>query len=260
MINQQTSDRLEGILQNDYRFQFGEYISKGFNIFGRNAGMFIGYFILYIGITIVLGIIPFLGQIVSFLIGGALAAGVYIVADKTERNEDTQFGNFFDGFQSWVPLMLSVLLQVVIYLAVFIPFFAYIFLTIGISSFMGGEKPEFSSSQAVTFGLMMLAFFCVLFYFAFSFIYAPMFIVFDKMDAWESLMMSRRFVSKHFFTHFFFLFAWGFIIMISALPLLLGLLVTIPAVACSIYAAWADITDYHVEKADDDDLMRHLIG
>jgi hypothetical protein len=259
-MNQQTTDRLEGILQSDYRFQLGEYISKGFNIFGRNAGMFIGYFIVYIVITIILGIIPILGQFVTFLIGGALSAGVYIVADKTDRNEDAQFGDFFDGFKSWVPLMLSVLLQIVIFLAVFIPFFAYIFLTIGISSFMEGEKPDFSAGQGMTLGLMILAFFCVIIYVAMSFIYAPLFIVFDKMDAWESMMMSRKFVSKHFFTHFFFLFAWGFIILISAIPIGLGLVITIPAVACSVYAAWADITDYNVEKADDDDIMRHLIG
>ncbi len=258
-MNQQTNDRLEAILSNDYRFQFGEYISKGFNLFGRNAGMFIGYLLLSGLITVLIAIIPLLGIIALLGISGALSAGNFIVADKTERGEYVEFGNFFDGFKSWLPLMLNLLLQGVVFFVACIPFIAYLGLTIGFSTFTSGDRPEFSAAQGTTVGFLVLAFFCLLIYLSYSFIYAPFFIVFEKMDAWEAMNMSRRFVSKHFFVHFFFYMVWGFIITISCLPFFLGLLVTIPALSCSIYAAWADITDYHVEKTEDDDLMRHLI-
>ncbi len=256
-MNQQSTNRLEDALASGYSFQIGEYISKGFNIFGRNAGMFLGYILIYLFLTVCLGLIPILGQLVSVLISGALAAGVYIVADKTDRNEDVQFGNFFDGFQSWTPLFVSIVLQVVIFIAAIIPFMFYFFAKmdfVNLSSFE--DRPDLS----VLDGFVAFAFFATLMYLAFSFIYAPLFIVFDKMDAWESLQMSRKFVGKHLFAHVLFLFAWGIILIISALPIGLGLLVTIPAVSCSVYAAWADITNYHVEQNDDDDLLRHLIG
>ena len=257
-MNQQTSDRLEAILDNDYRFQFGEYISKGFNIFGRNAGMFIGFLIVSSMITTIVSIIPLLGLIILLLISGALSVGNYIVADKTDRNEETQFGNFFDGFKHWVPLMLNILLQAAIYVAIFLPLIFYIATTIGLSSITQGERPDFSGIGGLL-GLVVMAVFCLLIYVAYCFIYSPFFIVFDKMDAWEAMQMSRKFVGKHFFTHFLFFLVWGIILFISALPLLLGLVVTIPAMSCSLYAAWADITDYRIEKTEDDELMRHLI-
>ena len=34
--------RLQSIDQNGYNFKLGDYISGSFNLFGRNAGLFIG--------------------------------------------------------------------------------------------------------------------------------------------------------------------------------------------------------------------------
>jgi uncharacterized membrane protein len=110
--------------------------------------------------------------------------------------------------------------------------------------------------------LVIFALFIALFYFGFSFIYTPLFIYFDKMDAVEAMKASRKIVTRHFFEHLAFFIVWIFIIGISALPLGLGLLVTMPALNCAMYYAWADITNYYKEDMTDtsDDLLRHLIG
>jgi uncharacterized membrane protein len=81
------------------------------------------------------------------------------------------------------------------------------------------------------------------------------------MDAWQAMKMSYAIVTQHFFSHLLFFIVWGFITILSGLPIGLGLLFTIPAFHCSIYAAWADITNYNEEPdTNNDDLLRHLIS
>ena len=104
--------RVEAILNRGYSFELSQYISKGFNIFNRNAGLFIGYLLVYFAISIGLSLIPILGQLASVVISGALMAGYFIVADKTEKGEYVEFSNFFDGFKSLTPLFLSTLFLV----------------------------------------------------------------------------------------------------------------------------------------------------
>jgi hypothetical protein len=249
----QNSDRLEAVLNEGYDFKLGEYVSKGFNIFSRNAGLFIGYLFVYFAILLGLGIIPILGQLISAMISGALIAGFYIVADKTERGEYVEFSNFFDGFKSWTALFVGSILKGLLFLAVIIPFAVYFFTKY--TNYLI-EKPSIGGIDFAIFGL----FFVVLTYLGVSFVYMPFFIIFDKMEAWAAMQMSRKIVEKHFFMHLLFFFVLGIIGVIGVLPLLLGLIVTIPATICALYAAWADITRYHEEvEENDDELLRHLI-
>lgn len=252
----QNPNRLETVLSNGYNFQLSQYISKGFNIFGKNAGMFIGYLLVYFAISIGLSIIPILGQLASLVISGALLAGYYIVADKTERGEHVEFSNFFDGFKSLTPLFIGTLLLIVMAIALMIPFFIIVFFKFGIESLSGdGSFPDFGILDFI----VIAAVFIGVLYISVSFIYMTLFIVFDKMDAWAAMMASRKIVEKNFILHVLFFIVWGFIIMLSALPFGLGLLATIPAFYCSVYAAWADITDFYNEPSEEDDIMRHLI-
>ncbi len=251
----QIPDRVQSAIDNGYDFQFGQYISNGFNLFGKNAGLFIGYLLVYFAISLGLGLIPILGMIVSLMITGALVAGNYIVADKTARGEPVTFSNFFDGFQSWVPLFIVTLLTIVIVGALMIPFGAYMFTKIGFASLSYGERPDFGAIDILVF----LLFFAAVLYLSVSLIYAALFVVMDKLDSWQAMMTSLKLVGKQFWMHLLFMFVMGLIIIISALPLGLGLLATIPAYYCAVYSAWADITDYHKEVAEDDDILRHLI-
>jgi hypothetical protein len=257
----QNPDRLENVLDNGYDFQLGNYISRGFNIFGKNAGMFIGYLFIYFCITFALALIPILGQIASGLISSSLIAGYFIVADKTDRGENAQFSNFFDGFQSWGQLVVAAILTGLLALALCIPFIIYVMVRFGTAILTRNVDSDSLSSFGALDVIAIIAFFVAIFYLSISFIYTGLFIVFDKMESWAAMMASRKLVEKNMLMHFFFLFAWGFIIIISALPLGLGLLVTIPAAYCSMYVAWADITNYHeeFEVSPEDDIMRHLI-
>jgi hypothetical protein len=251
----QQSNRLENIINNGHNFQLSEYISKGFHIFGRDPGLFIGYLIVYLAFSIGMSLIPGVGQVISSLFGGAFIAGFYIVADRIIREEEALFVHFFEGFRSWLPLFVGEIFKLLLMVALCIPPLIYFTAKLGVN--FKFQSPDFGTTDMLVF----IAFFVVLMCVFLLYLYMPFFIIFDKMDAWSAMEMSRKTVAKNFLPHLFFIFAWLFILLLSALPFGLGLLVSLPAFFCSMYAAWADITDYHKEPSDDsDDLLRHLIG
>ena len=87
--------KLQEIIDNGYQFNFGDYISKGFSIFGKYIGGFMGFGLLAGIILTVAAFIPFLGQLASTILTPALTVGVYIVAHRINKGEQPEFGDFF---------------------------------------------------------------------------------------------------------------------------------------------------------------------
>ena len=84
-------EKTEQLIQQGYQTDAGKYISKGWEIFQKDMGLFIGYTVLSILISVISAIIPF----GSILVSGPLAAGFYIVAHKINKGEEYEFGTFF---------------------------------------------------------------------------------------------------------------------------------------------------------------------
>jgi hypothetical protein len=253
--------RLETAKREGYNFRIGDFISQGFTIFGKNAAMFIGFLLVSIVISIVLRFIPLLGQLVSFVISGALGAGYFIVAHQTFKNEHTEFSNFFDGFKDWVQLFLNSLIVTFMIVLGLLPAIVFFIKSYGLDlSSIDLQDPEAISDLIKGFGVLYIfLYFLAIILLAIFIIYSALFIVFDKMNAWDAIVASAKIVSQNIFSHIIFFMAWIFIFIISAIPIGLGLLVTVPAFYCSIYYAWQEITRYNDDREIDDDLLNHLI-
>ena len=98
------------ISDRDYEFKFGQYLSRGWEIFKSNALPFIGFTLLTFIINGLLSaLLPFPlgggnfedGQgglgIVSSILLNLLIPGIYIVAFQIARNRPTTFSDFFQG-------------------------------------------------------------------------------------------------------------------------------------------------------------------
>ena len=90
--------KCEKLITDGYEFKFGEYINKGFDIFKKNAGGFIGYLLIVMVIAIVASLIPIVGSLANAIISPALYAGFYIVGKKIVHDEPYEFKDFFKGF------------------------------------------------------------------------------------------------------------------------------------------------------------------
>lgn len=163
--------------------------------------MKIEYFVLFTLVFFILTAIPGFGVLIS----QALAAGFLLVAFYLSTGKQVFFEDFFDGFKHFAGLLL---LTLVSYLLIFVGF---------------------------------LLLFIPGIYLAVSYIFAPFFIIFSKMDFWMAMETSRKLVSKEWFSIFGFLFVLVCINIVGAMALGIGLLFTIPFSYCAIYAAFDDI-------------------
>ena len=129
----------EGLIQSGYEFRLGDYLKRGWAIFQENIGGFIGYIIVFAIISMVInGVASLLGfgnefltfimqQVAGIPVAG-LGAGFLLVAHKIARNEEHEFGNFFDGIKDMVQLWLG---SLVAGLVASIPIFIGMYLAIG---------------------------------------------------------------------------------------------------------------------------------
>jgi len=232
-----------------YAFNFGEYISRGFSLVGKNPGLFLAFTFIYRLIITVCQIIPFLGPIASFVATPCLTAGFYLAANKQEQGETLEFGDFFKGFDFIGQLILISLIQGLAIIAIMVPIGVLMFFSI--SSTGGDDFP------VLMIGLMFLLILPII-YLMVSWAMAPFLVLFHKMEAWPAMEASRKIVSSNWFMFFLFYIVAGFIMMLGFLALGFGILYTFPAVACMYYAAFSDIVGVQ-NSATGGSFMDHLV-
>ena len=88
---------LNDLIAKGYNFDFGKYISDGFDIFKKDAGSFIGFGILSGLILALAGMIPFGGLIMA----PSITIGYSIYSHKIVNDQSRQFSDFFKGGVLW---------------------------------------------------------------------------------------------------------------------------------------------------------------
>ncbi len=205
-IGKKVSDHeWEGLVGREYRVKRQEYLSRGWELFKENAGGFIGFSALTIFVNIALQFLPMLGFLVRAAIYAPLIGGFYIMGFKMIKRQPTEFADFFMGFGFFLPLLLGGLLT---------GFFTIV-------------------------GLVLLVFPGI--YLAVSYVFTIPLIVDREIDFWQAMEISRKFVTKNWFSLFLFLFVLFLVNIGGALLFGVGLLVTIPFTFCSLAAAYDDL-------------------
>jgi uncharacterized membrane protein len=210
------NEKVERLATEGYQFNLSYYISEGYELFKRNAGGFILFYLIFFVINGVLGIIPLIGTIASLVISPALTAGFYLAAKKIKNGETVEFSQFFDGFKLGVPIFLVTLIVVI--------------LTI--------------------LGLILLIIPGI--YLGIAYYFATLFVTFHKMDFWPAMEASRRVISKNWFSMFGFTLVLGLINLGGVIVLGIGLLVTMPITLCAIYVAFEEIVGTGTEETEEE--------
>ncbi len=288
---------LDQVIYHGYPFHLRQYLNEGWQIFRQNMGSFIGYSWLIVLIGLAAGIIPIIGTIANaLLLSPALISGLFIVAHLVQRNQYNRFEQFFGGFSFYSPLLIQQLLLFAFYLVAALPAIYWIFSS-GLVEFYRDlllnplEVSDLDTTD-LNWRQSWLPLLSVVLYIYMSIIYLwpYLFIVLDKANAWEALEYSRKIIGKKWFSFFgmmivFILITFGVclplpvIVAVIAdsgnnsltmtgvlLALILSLLVIIGALSvlfpwfyCTIYAAFADITQLNEEKEEANDLVNHLV-
>ena len=188
-----------------YALALGEYLKAGWVLFKQYPGGFVGFFLIYLVIQILLNYAGRIGWLASLVIGPPMMMGNFIVSAKLLQEQAVNFSDFFSGFRFFLPLLLLTLV----------------------------------SSILVSLGFILLIIPGV--YLAVSYLFASLLVIDRRLDFWPAMELSRRTVTPRWFTIFAFCLLLLLVNVAGALVLGLGLLVSVPLSICALTAAYADI-------------------
>ncbi|MFW5805026.1 MAG: hypothetical protein ACOCVX_00710 [Bacteroidales bacterium] len=207
-------DRIEKLIRDGYDFNMGMYIDRGMKIFSSHLGPFVGYAAIYLAINVFAGFTG-LGALGTIVVNGPLIAGFFIVTNELVKFKIPKFDMFFQGFQMFLPLFLANLI-------------------VGIFTFAG---------------ILLLIIPGI--YLAVAYSFTIPFIIFLQYDFWDAMEASRRLITRNFWPFLGFMVIIMMINFIGVLLLGIGVLFTLPATYCMIYAAFEDIVGNAVNTPDD---------
>jgi uncharacterized membrane protein len=235
--------KLQNILDYGYSFKLGEYISKGFNLVTKELGLFVVATILMLVATAVAAFIPVVGSLLSGLIlAPALTVGFYAAGRKVDLGEKLELGDFFKGFDKIGDLALTALVSGLLVLLSIVP--GLLLMAFSGLNLKNIEDPE-SLLAGANVGLLalggLLIFLSILFL-AVSLTWSYPLVYFYNLKPMDAIRTSIKLVSKNWFMVFVFFIIVGILSGLGAVALLIGLLVTVPAMYLAQYAAFADVT------------------
>lgn len=253
--NRATKGRsLESVLAEGFEFKLGEYINKGFRLFGEEAGMYIAFLLVMFAVSFVLALIPILGLVANLLVGAPLMAGWFHFAQRQYHGVPRSFGNFFDGFKNpfWINYVVSYFLIQVFVSIVIVAGMVLFFSAVGwdnLKVLWEAAKLNDPEEMSMAFiggwsGSMTLAFFFIMIaaiVVYILYILTPMFIAFRGMSFWNAMEASRKVVTKAFPQFFVLFLILSALMVVGSLMCMVGLLIMMPVFYLVLFAAFEDI-------------------
>ena len=239
----------DDLLLYGYEFKMGKYFSDGWDLFKKGAGNYIGFTLVFFVIVVFLTFIPFVNMIIT-AIEYVLIAGLFIYT-KNLINNKGEFANFFEGFNSFVQILLFTLTLLVFMLPAIITFFYYLIPEGFFNEMVSGNlDPDYLAESflvmfdgnigSVIFLYLVLMLFIMYLYISYSFTLLN--IVDRKMKFWEAMELSRTVVAKNFLSFFLMYLLMALLLPIAVLATCgLGILVAFPYTYTVIFAAYNDI-------------------
>lgn len=219
------------------------WISEGFDLFKQDAGTWVVICIVYLLINLVAGVIPG-GNLVMTIVNPIISGGMMLGCASLASGQGLRVSHLFSGFQSRSgPLAIVGLLYLVAMV-----------LLVGVAAGVGAatvldfealsSDPNYLDNMAnepmslMLFGLLLMAAALPV---AMAFWFAPVLVAVGELNPTTAIGFSLRACLKNFLPFFIYGILLAVILVISMIPLGLGLLVTIPLIFTSIYASYRDI-------------------
>lgn len=251
--------RIEQAISNGFEFRFGAYISEAFSLFGKAPAWYILYFFIIIAFSFASSFIGNIGligglisMIFSFSVAPTLNAGFYTGSHAVANGDPSPMARFFDSMQQILHITLYYVVSGVVALMLssiaIIPLASHFAGFPWLEAATGGigderilnELIHIMSSFSLLDGVLTFVLLIPSIVVSIMWSFAPAYIAVAKLSFWPAMECSRKMVFKHFFSLIGLFIVWGIIILISVIPLGLGLLVTVPALQAAMYLIFKD--------------------
>ena len=225
------------------------WIGSAWNIFTQSAVAWVVCMVIMFVLYVVLAFVPILGNLVVYVLMPVLAGGLMMGCQAQHEGRPLEIGDLFSGFQKkTAPLMLVGVLYMVVSLAMLLLAGILFFIIVGssgvIGALMSGDQTAIASliagsiMGALVVGLVMMAAYVPI---AMAFWFAATLVALHDVTPTQALRMSFSACLKNMLPFLLYGLVFLFIFIIAVVPIGLGLLVAIPLLYASTYAAYRDI-------------------
>lgn len=226
------------------------WIAEAWTIFTRNGWLWIGGALVLWVMHMMLGLVPFLGSIISVVLAPLIYAGAYMVAKKSDCGEEVRFEDFFAGFQTRAGMLAALggvsLAILVVIMAIG---FGIGWALLGgdvLSTFQAMEQGDVAAVDAGAQGVKVLLLVLIIMalmipFMALIWFATPLVLFSEDMTLGRALGWSLVGSLKNILP----LTLYGLLLMVlmfvAMIPLMLGMLVLIPLSLITVYTSFRDI-------------------
>jgi uncharacterized membrane protein len=223
------------------------WISDAWALFAGQRATFIGIFLIFAVLVVVLSVIPFLGSLILALITPVLYGGIMLGCDAMRRGDQLEVGHLFAGFRTNTGKLIGV---GAVTLAAFVAIFVLIMIIFGAgmaATMMGGGQVR-PDEMAAGFAAMMVAVLVMAglsipVYMAIW--YAAPLIVLNGHDVMPALKSSFFACLKNILPFLVWGIAFFVLAILASIPVMLGWLLLGPVMFASAYTSYRDIFYKH---------------
>lgn len=215
----------------------------GWNLFKRNATVWVLFGIIFLVINFLLSLIPLLGPLLLALITPLLAAGFLLGAQDVNQDRNLEVGTLFRAFTSEsIRTPLLILGAILLGLGFLAAVIMMAFMGTTIMGGMGpGSEPMGPGAMMQGAGIGFFVFLVVYVLIAMCMFFALPLVTFDNVAAVEAVKTSFQTAVTNILPFLLFLVVYIVLMFIAAIPFFLGFILLIPIVFCAIYCAYQGI-------------------
>ena len=216
------------------------WIAAGWDLFKKQAGMWIALMLVALVIFVVLALIPFVGSIALSVLSPVFGAGVMIGCRAIEEGQGLEIGHLFAGFKEKLAPLATV---GAIYLGATIVIVLAVMLVSGVSIFSiaAGGDPAAAPAAILAVLLAVLVSLALMLPLFMAVWFAPALVVFQSKSAVDAMKESFSGCMRNivpFLIYGVVMLVFG---VLASVPLFLGWLVLGPVLAASLYTSYKDI-------------------
>nr|WP_305793070.1 BPSS1780 family membrane protein [Sedimenticola hydrogenitrophicus] len=224
------------------------WIRRGFWHFRQNPLAWIITLVVWVVLSVVLSLVPFIGSLVITLISPVILAGLMLGCAAQEHGDDFELSHLFAGFSSSVgQLMLVGLLYLVGVIALtfvlgMVGGGMLIGMLGGMDAMQNADPGAIASAMGVgSVLLLILVAFGLSIPLTMAYWFAPALIAMEGMSALSAMKLSFSGCVRNILPFLLYGVVALVLFFLGALPVGLGLLVVMPVMTASMYTAYRDI-------------------
>ncbi len=220
-----------------------DWFGTGWHLFKRQPGNWILIFLIFLGLMLLLGLIPFL-SLLAYVLAPIFTGGLLLGCQSLDRNEELQIDHLFAGFkQNRGNLALVGVLYMVASVLIMLFAGALAFGTLGATGQLSALE---SSPEALTAGLLMLTIavlvaLVLLVPLLMAYWFAPALVTLHDMPAVAAMQASFKGCLRNIPAFLVYGLVALLLAIVATIPLALGWLVLLPVLTGSLYAGYKDI-------------------